>query len=65
MVVSAAPQANAESLDDNTPAAQKQATLGNLGKRKLLDVPWAVQTMSDSLIRQQQLPIHKLNDSSC
>lgn len=55
MVVSAAPQANAESLDDNTPAAQKQATLGNLGKRKLLDVPWAVQTMSDSLIRQQQL----------
>ncbi|VDR27389.1 Uncharacterised protein [Raoultella terrigena] len=52
MVVTAATPT--ETLDNATPAAEQQATLGSLGKRRLIDVPWSVQTLSDSLTRQVQ-----------
>ncbi|VTM71239.1 Ferrichrome receptor FcuA precursor [Raoultella planticola] len=52
MVVTAEP--HTQSLDDVTPAAEQQATAGNLGKQKLINVPWSVQTLSDSLTRQVQ-----------
>ncbi|MEE7651011.1 TonB-dependent siderophore receptor [Raoultella planticola] len=52
MVVTAEP--HTQSLDDVTPAAEQQATPGNLGKQKLINVPWSVQTLSDSLTRQVQ-----------
>lgn len=54
MVVSA-DTANNSSTAAETPAAEKQATLGSLGKRALIDVPWSVQTLSAPLISQQQL----------
>lgn len=41
------------SLEQEPPAAEKQATLGNLGKRELIDVPWNVQTLSSPVIEQQ------------
>lgn len=53
VVVTATPQK--QTLDEDVPAAKKQATLGSLGKREIIDVPWSVQTMSSSLINQQQL----------
>ncbi|VFS63752.1 Ferric hydroxamate uptake [Kluyvera cryocrescens] len=53
MVVSAAPITDGTAQE--TPAAEKQATLGSLGKRALIDVPWSVQTFSAPLISQQQL----------
>lgn len=43
------------SQEQEPPAAEKQATLGNLGKRELIDVPWNVQTLSTPVIEQQQL----------
>ncbi|WP_422785252.1 TonB-dependent receptor [Raoultella planticola] len=54
MVVIAAPQSQTESLDTATPSGQQQASLGALGKRQVLNVPWSVQTMSNSLTRQLQ-----------
>ena len=36
-----------ETLDNATHAAEQQATLGSLGKRRLIDVPWSVQTQAD------------------
>jgi iron complex outermembrane receptor protein len=52
LVVTAEPLT--QSLDNVTPAAEQQATVGNLGKQKLINVPWSVQTLSDSLTRQVQ-----------
>ena len=51
MLVTAAPPGSGA----EAPAAEKQATLGNLGKRSVADVPYSVQTVSSSLIEQQQL----------
>ncbi len=53
VVVTATPQQ--QSLDKDPPAGQKQATIGNLGKRTVLDTPVSVQTVSSSLINHQQL----------
>ncbi|BDH47408.1 ligand-gated channel [Salmonella enterica subsp. enterica serovar Choleraesuis] len=54
MVVSATPDAPQVASED-TPAAEKQTTLGNLGTRSITDVPWSVTSMSAPLIRNQQL----------
>lgn len=54
MVVSASAATDGSSAQE-PPAAEKQATLGSLGKRRVLDVPWSVQTFSSSLINEQQL----------
>jgi len=51
MLVTAAPPGSGA----EAPAAEKQAMLGNLGKRSVADVPYSVQTVSSSLIEQQQL----------
>lgn len=53
VVVSATPQT--PSLDQDPPAGQKQATVGNLGKRLVLDTPVSMQTVSSALIAHQQL----------
>ncbi|MGP3590721.1 TonB-dependent receptor [Vagococcus sp. WN89Y] len=53
VVVTATPQA--PSLDKDSPAAEKQATVGNLGKRRVLDTPVSMQTVSSALITHQQL----------
>lgn len=36
-------------------AAEKKATIGSLGQRELIDVPWSVQTLSKKVIDQQQI----------
>lgn len=53
MIVSAS--SSTDSTSQEIPASEKQATLGNLGKQLLIDVPWSVQTMSAPLISHQQL----------
>ncbi|MFU0891142.1 TonB-dependent receptor plug domain-containing protein, partial [Kluyvera sichuanensis] len=53
MVVSASAADNSSSQEP--PASEKQATLGSLGKRTVMDVPWSVQTLSSPLINEQQL----------
>lgn len=55
MVVSGSSTAAAEGTQQEPLASQKEATIGGLGKRALIDVPWSVQTLSSSLINQQQL----------
>ena len=55
MVVSASAAAADNSSAQEPPASEKQATLGSLGKRTVMDVPWSVQTMSSPLINEQQL----------
>ena len=56
MVVSSTPAASlAPEADAEPPASEKQASLGNLGKRELINTPFSVQTMSAPLINQQQL----------
>lgn len=63
LVVTAEPLT--QSLDDVTPAAEQQATVGNLGKQKLINVPWSVQTLSDSLTRQVQASSVKISTVIC
>lgn len=41
--------------DSDVPAADKQATLGNLGKQEVRNTPYAVQVISPSLMKRQQL----------
>lgn len=46
---------NAAAPDSDLPAADKQATLGNLGKQDIRNTPYAVQVISPSLMKRQQL----------
>ncbi|MCX0498574.1 TonB-dependent receptor [Erwinia billingiae] len=46
---------NAAAPDSDVPAADKQATLGNLGKQDIRNTPYAVQVISPSLMKRQQL----------
>lgn len=46
---------NAAAPDSDVPAADKQATLGNLGKQDIRNTPYAVQVISPALMKRQQL----------
>ncbi|WP_312239875.1 TonB-dependent siderophore receptor [Pantoea sp.] len=48
LTVSAAPETAISSVD-------KKATLGNLGKQKIRNMPWSVETVSPALMQKQQL----------
>ncbi|MGK3361507.1 TonB-dependent receptor [Citrobacter portucalensis] len=55
-VIVSAPATSQSSLSEHEPpASEKKATLGSLGERELIDVPWSVQTLSKKVLDQQQI----------